>query len=118
MADRRPPRRRARRKRPPRRLSHVRQLRNRSPKRPAAKHSGRRRRHPGMRRSSGVGKSLRVRPPRPRPYRRRRRHARRKHVRQMMLADHDLDIDAEIVGAAKHLHHSPGSRLVAVGKFE
>ena len=38
-------------------------------------------------------------------------HGGRKAMRQMMLADHDLDVDAEIVFVAQNLHHPPARVL-------
>ena len=45
-------------------------------------------------------------------------HLGRKLVRQMMLADDDLDIDAEIVRAAEDLDHAADGAAALLRKFE
>ena len=46
----------------------------------------------------------------PRDFARLLQHRIRKNPRQMMLADHHLHIDAEIVLRAQHLDHAPAGR--------
>src|SRR5260370_42016279 len=43
---------------------------------------------------------------------------RRKAMRQVMLADHDLDVHAEIVRAAEDFNYAAYSGFVVLGEFE